>query len=125
MVGPNYKTPVAALDGRWRNASNLESQPPGKDAAWWRKFNDPALNCLIEYAYKNNLSLQSAGVGVLGARANLNSTIGSLFPQQQGVGGSGNVTKLDSGGGRALGSGSKLRVGELLFASTWETDFLQ
>ena len=123
MVGPNYKTPEAALDGRWLDASQIESQPAGKDAAWWRGFNDTSLNCLIDYAYENNLSLQSAGVRVLGARANLNSTIGSLFPQQQGIGGNGTINKLDSGGGRGLTSGSNLRVGELLFSSTWEIDF--
>lgn len=123
MVGPNYKTPEAALDGRWLGTSNLESLNQSKDAMWWRGFNDTSLNSLIDYAYKNNLSLQSAGVRVLGARANLNSTIGSLFPQQQGIGGSGTINKLDNGGGRGVNTGSNLRVGELLFASTWEIDF--
>jgi outer membrane protein TolC len=50
---------------------------------------------LIEVAYRNNLSLQIAGVRVLQARAQLNRSIGNLFPQQQALSGALNYSKLD------------------------------
>jgi outer membrane protein TolC len=36
---------------------------------WWTVFNDPRLTRLIELAYQQNLTLQTAGVRVLEARA--------------------------------------------------------
>jgi NodT family efflux transporter outer membrane factor (OMF) lipoprotein len=50
---------------------------------WWNVFNDPVLSRLIEIAYEQNLTLRSAGVRVLEARAQLGIAIGELYPQQQ------------------------------------------
>ena len=36
---------------------------------WWQAFNDPVLDRLVERAYRENLSLRSAGMRVLQARA--------------------------------------------------------
>ena len=43
------------------------------------------LNELIDSAFRNNLSLQMAGVRILEERAQLNKSIGNLFPQQQNI----------------------------------------
>ena len=50
---------------------------------WWQAFNDPALNQLIDTAYRENLTLRIAGVRVLAARAQLGVAIGQLYPQTQ------------------------------------------
>jgi outer membrane protein TolC len=91
MVGPNYQTPKAKVADQYTGN-------PGKaaniaDAYWWRTFDDPVLDELIETAYRNNLSLQVAGVRVLQARAQLNKSIGNLFPQQQALSGELNYTR--------------------------------
>ena len=50
-------------------------------------FRDPTLNRLIQIAYNQNLTLESAGTRVLQARAVLGIAIGITYPQvQQGVG---------------------------------------
>jgi outer membrane protein TolC len=46
-------------------------------------FNDPVLLRLIELAYEQNLTLRTAGVRVLEARAQLGIAIGEIYPQQQ------------------------------------------
>ncbi len=50
---------------------------------WWKGFNDPALDKLIDLAYKQNLSLQIAGLRILQARAQLGYATGQKYPQVQ------------------------------------------
>jgi outer membrane protein TolC len=52
-------------------------------AEWWRVFRDPALDALIETAYRQNLSLREAGTRILAARAVRGIAVGELFPQSQ------------------------------------------
>ena len=51
-------------------------------------FNDPRLTRLIQLAYQQNLTLRTAGVRVLEARARLGIAIGEFYPQQQQLGAS-------------------------------------
>jgi NodT family efflux transporter outer membrane factor (OMF) lipoprotein len=152
MVGPNYQTPKSDVESRWVESIAVSKiAPAGADAFWWRKLNDPVLNHLVEIAYKNNPTLQMAGVSILGARAQLNHAIGNLFPQQQGVSGGSSwyyLTPNGSGGnsssqfqpGTPLGQafsqqlsnnlnsggsqlGPNLYLSQFLFNSSWEIDF--
>ena len=73
---PSPRNWIDANDKRVRNDSDDLSQ-------WWRVFNDPVLDSLINDAYRQNLTLREAGFRVLAARAQLGIAIGNLFPQQQ------------------------------------------
>ena len=55
---------------------------------WWTVFNDPKLDSLICYAYRQNLSLRVAACRVLEARAQVAIDAGNLFPQTQTANGS-------------------------------------
>ena len=88
-VGPNYIKPKAEVSPKWLE----EGDPRVKTAAsdyrnWWKAFNDPVLDRLIERAYRENLSLRIAGVRVLEARAQLGIATGRLYPQTQQASGS-------------------------------------
>ena len=87
---------------------------------WWRNFDDPVLNQLVETAFRNNPSLQAAGVRILGARAQLNKSIGNLFPQQQGISGQANYSWLNS---KNPAVRADMVSDSILFAATWEIDF--
>lgn len=124
MVGPDYKEPKLDLAQEWTDGAKKEGLPGVKDdPRWWRTFEDPTLDQLIEVASRNNLTLQVAGVRVLEARAHLNKTIGELFPQQQGISGQVAYTKL----GSALASPPTARADQTtdqaLFSASWEIDF--
>jgi hypothetical protein len=81
-VGPNYVTPKASVAGQWMENSTITNRPfSAAEDYWWRNFDDPVLNQLVEMAYRNNPSLQAAGVSILGARAQLNKSIGNLCRQ--------------------------------------------
>jgi NodT family efflux transporter outer membrane factor (OMF) lipoprotein len=84
MIGPDYKPPPAPVAKVWMERGKA-SVDTGREEYrdWWSVFNDPVLSQLIGIAYRQNLSLMSAGVRVLEARAQLGVAIGEFFPQQQ------------------------------------------
>jgi NodT family efflux transporter outer membrane factor (OMF) lipoprotein len=126
MVGPNYRTPDAKIEQQWTYGSGGSARETKQgNATWWKMFKDPVLNNLIEVAYRNNPTQQIAGVNILQARAQLNATIGNLFPQQQGLSGALNYTQLSLPDRRVSLGGvtSNFTADQLLFSSSWEIDF--
>lgn len=90
-VGPDFETPTAKVSDDWvENEGKALPETPYKSAKWWEALGDPTLNRLIDEAYKNNYSLQIAGVRILEARAQLGVAIGQSYPQQQAL--TGDVT---------------------------------
>jgi NodT family efflux transporter outer membrane factor (OMF) lipoprotein len=83
-VGPQYQVPPAPLEKDWIDASDARVRKESDDLSkWWKVFNDPILDDLICYAYKQNLTLRQAGFRVLTARAQLGIAISTLMPQTQ------------------------------------------
>lgn len=50
------------------------------EASWWRAFNDPSLNQLVEQALRNNPDILTARSGVDQYRAQLRGAEGDDFP---------------------------------------------
>src|SRR6185437_7635029 len=88
-VGPNYCRPPAPVADQWIQANDPKVQSRHKIyGAWWKVFDDPTLNSLIDTAYHNNLNLRVAGARVLEARGQQAIAVGNFFPQtQQATGG--------------------------------------
>jgi NodT family efflux transporter outer membrane factor (OMF) lipoprotein len=81
-VGPNFETPPGPVADGWIEAKNANVQNRYL-LDWWRVFQDPKLNSLIDRAYDQNLTLRVVGDRVLQARAQRAIAIGSIFPQLQ------------------------------------------
>jgi NodT family efflux transporter outer membrane factor (OMF) lipoprotein len=97
MVGPDFTKPAAPVADSWTeqdktNASRLVStgQEETDYRDWWKVFQDPVLDSLIQKAYSENPTLHVAGLRVLEARALLGYAEGTLFPQHQAI--TGDVT---------------------------------
>jgi len=83
-VGPNFSKPAAPVAQNWSEGADPRVKAEAADfSQWWNVFDDPTLSSLIETAYKQNPTLQIAGVRILEARAQLGIAVGNLFPQQQ------------------------------------------
>jgi NodT family efflux transporter outer membrane factor (OMF) lipoprotein len=83
-VGPNFQKPVAPVAKEWIEQQDPRFRSGNADyGQWWTAFDDAVLTSLIEMAYRQNLSLQIAGIRILEARAQLGVAVGSLFPQKQ------------------------------------------
>lgn len=122
MVGPNYKEPQKRIAQHWVKQNKTVKETPIKNANWWKVFHDPTLTALIEQGYRNNISLQIAGVNVLQARAKLAQSVGQLYPQQQTMLGNLSYTRI---GGSSLQSvlPSNFYTDTFGWNASWEIDF--
>ena len=80
MVGPDFTPPEADLAPEWlesRDARVRKEHPEYKN--WWRVFDDPVLENLVETAYEQNLPLRIAGVRVSGGPSSFGSRGGGIL----------------------------------------------
>jgi NodT family efflux transporter outer membrane factor (OMF) lipoprotein len=83
-VGPNYQRPAAPIADEWIDSKSARlSVSDGDYRAWWKVFNDPTLDRLVQLAYQQNISLREAGFRVAEARAQRGIAVGNIFPQTQ------------------------------------------
>lgn len=122
-VGPDFKRPEVPVAENWRTMDPQVAAQTATDVSWWKAFNDPALDHLVEVAYHQNLSLQIAGLRIVEARARLGVATGKQFPQVQEVFGSATALGIP----KNLTANTALdnrffdyRVG---FDAAWELDF--
>ncbi|WP_241609658.1 efflux transporter outer membrane subunit [Rosenbergiella australiborealis] len=86
-VGPDYRAPDNHLSATWHNAKGSQAsqlQMTDPQVSWWHNFNDPELNSLIQRATQGNLSLQQSVLRIAGAREQVSSAQGGLFPTLNG-----------------------------------------
>lgn len=96
-VGPNYSRPPAPVASAWIDYQDPRVKSEERDLSeWWRVFNDPTLDSLIETAYQQNLTLRVAGSRILEAQAVRGIAVGSLFPQVQQAFGDATRNKISS-----------------------------
>ena len=87
-VGPNYGRPAAIIAEDWIEAENVHVRTdPVEDIYWWTRLEDSDLDRLVKIASQQNLTLQTAGLRVLEAKAIRGVAAGMLFPQNQSFGG--------------------------------------
>ncbi|CAM3153946.1 efflux transporter outer membrane subunit [Asticcacaulis taihuensis] len=79
-AGPRPEAPVNAQvtpSGSWREVT---ATPAPTDREWWRAFNDPVLDRLVETALANNSDLAIAAARVAEARYGYQAAEGALLP---------------------------------------------
>ena len=83
-VGPKFTKPETKPSENWSTRTDPQiATDSAVAAAWWKMFNDPALDRLIELAYQQNLPLQVAGLRIVESRAQLGIATGRQYPQVQ------------------------------------------
>jgi NodT family efflux transporter outer membrane factor (OMF) lipoprotein len=124
-VGPDFKRPDSTVSQSWREkgAGQVDNQSAA-DPQWWKAFNDPILDRLVDFAFVQNLDVQVAGLRIVEARAQLGIASGQMFPQTQelfakptAVGVSTATPNLPAGFTRHFGD---FQFG---FDAAWELDF--
>jgi len=87
-VGPDYHPPKTAAPANWSEAQRGgTTNTPVPPAAWWKTFNDPELDSLIDRAVKTNYDLRVAEAQLLQARALRAGAAWNLGPTITGVAG--------------------------------------
>jgi NodT family efflux transporter outer membrane factor (OMF) lipoprotein len=125
MVGPDYVRPPVQVEQTWMDVGDQRVQTAAADYKdWWQAFKDPALNQLIDTAYRENLPLRIAGVRVLEARAQLGIATGQLYPQtQQGVGSFTRTRVSESSVSAATSDQFTFNQDQVGLNASWELDF--
>ncbi|BAJ00570.1 TolC family protein [Shewanella violacea] len=93
-LGPDFQTLAPkSLPKAWSDSAlvdhEAEIEQTAQDSAmWWKQFNDPTLNILVERANKQNLDIEAAGLRILQARMILGISDSLNYPQVQVASGS-------------------------------------
>jgi NodT family efflux transporter outer membrane factor (OMF) lipoprotein len=127
MIGPDFLRPASKVSAQWLEADDHRvDATPATYREWWKAFNDPVLENLIQTAYQQNLPLRIAGVRVFEARAQLGIAIGEFFPQTQQAIGSTNFNRISETSPQLVsptGIGLSYMQAQLGLGASWELDF--
>jgi NodT family efflux transporter outer membrane factor (OMF) lipoprotein len=123
-VGPNFQKPVATVATEWIEQKDSRFRSGNADyGQWWTVFDDAVLNSLIEMAYRQNLSLQLAGIRILEARAQLGVAVGGLFPQSQKITGAHTYNQTSQNAANTAGSAQLIyQTYNVGITAAWELD---
>lgn len=119
-VGPNYCTPEVEVASEWVDYQDprvSHDEPVGWD--WWRVFNDPVLDTLVQLAKEQNLTLQEASFRILEARNRRDMVAGNLLPQSQTLSGGMRNQQLSLASGFPSGGAGGLPVGTNRQFNVW------
>ncbi len=120
-VGPDFQRPESLVSKDWIEAGDERVRNGTADyREWWKVFNDPVLDRLIDRAYRENLTLRIAGIRILEARAQLGIAIGNIFPQTQQASGSVERIRTSESSPQAIPVYSQDQIG---VNASWELDF--
>ncbi len=81
-LAPKYETPTVELPRTWRDAPAQGLAAPADK--WWMLFSDPALDGLVDEAFRHNQDIAFATARVDEARAQLHVTQSLLYPAVSG-----------------------------------------
>jgi NodT family efflux transporter outer membrane factor (OMF) lipoprotein len=126
-VGPDFLRPSTKLSDQWLEVDDSRvATAPAAYREWWKAFNDPVLEELIQAAYQENLPLRIAGVRVFEARAQLGIAVGEFFPQSQQAFGSANFNRISETSPQIVsptGIGLSYMQTQIGLGASWELDF--
>jgi len=123
-LGPDFVRPEVAEEASWLEQNQEVTSASPEQAEWWKLFNDPVLDTLIEKAYQQNLPLQIAGLRIFEARAQLGIAVGLQYPQRQTAGGSASAVGLSENSPNfSPAFDDNFTNYEAGFDAAWELDF--
>ncbi len=123
-VGPNFHPPKTEVSAAFGNGNQTNMTPSQTTIRWWRGFNDPLLDHLVELAAATNQDLRIATAHVLEARALRMGAAADLFPVANAN--AGYNKSLTSQDASAVPLTRQQRTSSLYnagFDATWELDF--
>ena len=124
-LGPDFSRPEAPEPAAWSvDDSGMLASETADRQQWWKVFNDPVMDRIVDKVYQQNLSLQIAGLRILEARAQLGIAIGSQYPQLQQAGGSVTRNRLSENSPNYSSVADKnFMAYQAGFDAAWEVDF--
>ncbi len=121
-VGPDYKRPEAQLPETFKSTSS-ELADKVEMSEWWKLFQDPVLNDLVDQSLKNNTDIKQAIARIEASDAYLKQVGAALYPEVDLSGGA-NRSRISQLGPRSIGT-SNPESGDYkaLIGTSFELDF--
>ncbi|MGD2128034.1 MAG: efflux transporter outer membrane subunit [Lysobacterales bacterium] len=124
-VGPDYKPVEVDTGAGWTQPEAAGSVTDADLAQWWRRFDDPTLDRLVETALIQNLDIREAAARVAEVRALRDAAAGGHWPVAN-VNGSVSRRRLSENGpfpvGQIPGYPRNQTVYDVGFDASWELD---
>ena len=80
-VGPDYHPPQPKMPDAWhQELTRGPAEGEAKLQTWWKAFNDPVLDSLIDQAAAGNLDMREAAARIMEAQARRGIATGERFP---------------------------------------------
>ncbi len=115
---PEYRRPEMVLPVAWQ-----QSSPDALEVQWWRRFEDPALNALVQEALLYNKDIEIALARLEIARAGAGVAYSDLAPHPSITGASSERWTSTRIAGAPPKGMEQTRHRELYFGALWELDF--
>jgi NodT family efflux transporter outer membrane factor (OMF) lipoprotein len=135
-LGPDYREPTPEWLAAWQpqlygqyagsGSAGVAAQPESEAdvlAQWWRRFDDPQLNTLIDEALEASPTLQLAGLRILEAGARLRGAEALRLPQQQTLQSSAAYLRQRRSDGLLPASEDSFGSYDATLSAGWELDF--
>ena len=125
-LSPPYQAPEYVVPDSWEGTSDFVKANPSDDALrpdWWKLYDDPILNSLIEQAIAANPDLQAAAERFVQARNSMMKARSRYFPQLGFGFGGNNNRQSDNSLFRAPGEPNTDTQVTMDGIASWEPDF--
>jgi multidrug efflux system outer membrane protein len=120
MIGPSYQRPSVETPTSWRFEEKKAKEVA--NTAWWKQFDDPVLNELIQIALKENKDAKIAAARVEEFMGRYRTTRASLLPQV-GAGASAGRSRVTGKGPSPLdGTVNPANDFQVFLNANWEID---
>ncbi|MCF6458151.1 TolC family protein [Pseudoalteromonas sp. MMG024] len=119
-VGPNFEPIEIEVPEKWELKSNSTNSSVAINKHWWKNFNDPSLEKLINLSHKENLSLRDSLLRILEARAILGVTQSNNMPRTNLSGNALTTKQSEHASPQPLDNEEMFSLG---IDSSWEIDF--
>jgi len=125
QVGPDYTPPEVAVTDQWHQEAIEGLEGGSADLqTWWKVFDDPVLESLIQRSGVQNLDLQIAYARVMESRALLGVAAGEHWPSVDAVGSYSRTRPSANGllGGLPIDTTDQRNLHSVGVDSSWEID---
>lgn len=122
-VGPDFIPPETDEQTVWTESDPaIHTEKDLSLGCWWENFRDETLNELVDFALKENYSLDAAVYRIIAARANLGFAIGEFYPQTQQLEGSSIRTHISANAPNTINADRWFQDSILGMRVAWELD---
>ncbi|TMO57001.1 efflux transporter outer membrane subunit [Pseudoalteromonas phenolica] len=116
-IGPEFQPIKAELPEKWQLKENANVEI---NENWWKGFNDPVLDQLINISHQENLSLRESLLRIVEARAILGVTKANNLPRTKFNGSASSTKQSEHASPQPLDNEELFSLG---LDSSWEIDF--